>query len=280
MAAVGSRYAPASVCNGLGLVEDSPGPCVVIGKPAEIAAAHNAQKLRPGLAEKVGLTLSFFCAETPSTEGTLALLAKMGVKADDLSKLSYRGEGWPGHFAPVRKGEAEPCTKMTYRESWAFLQRFRSWSTHLWPDGTGELADISCGDPWYEEPDGKNPGSSLIVVRTERGREVLQGAIRAGYLKLSAAERWKLEKSQPGLLKKKGATWGRRWAMRMVGLPITELKGMDLFHCWRALSLEDKLRSTLGTIRRIFQRGFRRPLKLDLREAKAVEPPVSLRAKA
>lgn len=280
MTAVGSRYAPASVCNGLGLVEATAGPCAVIGKPAEIAAVQNARKLRPGLAEKIGLTLSFFCAETPSTQGTLALLAKMGMKAEDLSKLSYRGDGWPGHFAPVRKGEAEPCAKVTYRESWSFLQSFRPWSTHLWPDGSGELADISCGDPWYEEPDGKNPGSSLIVVRTERGREILRGAVRAGYLKLTAAERWKLEKSQPGLLKKKGATWGRHWALRMAGLPVTELKGMDLFHCWKGLNFEEKLRSTLGTLRRILQRGFRRPLKLDQREAKVVATPEILRAKA
>src|SRR5438105_15732394 len=61
LAATGCRYSPASVCNGLGLVEAAPAPCVVIGKPTEIAAVRNARQLRPELDKKVGINLSFFC---------------------------------------------------------------------------------------------------------------------------------------------------------------------------------------------------------------------------
>jgi coenzyme F420 hydrogenase subunit beta len=263
LAATGSRYSPASVCNGLGLVEAAPKPCAIIGKPAEIAAVRNARKLRPELDDKVGVTLSFFCAESPSTRGTVALLDKLGVNPATLSDLRYRGLGWPGHFAPVRRGESEPRQKLTYRESWTFLQAFRPWSVQLWPDGTGELADISCGDPWYEKPDGKNPGFSLVVARTERGREIVAGAIAAGYLTLSPAENWKLEKSQASLINKKGAVWGRRLALRLFGLPVTKFVGLDLWHCWRELSFSDQLRSTLGTVRRILTRKLYRPTQFD-----------------
>src|ERR1019366_2417540 len=103
----------------------------------------------------------------------VALLQKLGVDPSTLRDLRYRGQGWPGYFAAVRNGESTPCQKMSYRDSWAFLQAYRSWSVQLWPDGTGELADITCGDPWYEEPDGKNPGFSLVVARTDRGREII-----------------------------------------------------------------------------------------------------------
>ena len=181
VAATGSRYSPGSVGNGLGLVESAPAPCAVIGKPAEIAAVWNARKLRPALDQKIGVTMSFFCAESPSTLGTEALLKKMGVDPATVRDLPLPQRfGWPGHFAPTRTGDSEPCGKMTYAESWAFLQRYRPWSVQLWPDGSGELADISCGDPWYEKPDGKNPGSSLVVARTVRGREIVEGAIAAG----------------------------------------------------------------------------------------------------
>jgi coenzyme F420 hydrogenase subunit beta len=91
---------------------------------------------------------------------------------------------------------------MSYRESWGFLQSYRPWSVQMWPDGTGELADISCGDPWYEEPDGRNPGFSLVVARTERGKQMVESAMRDGYLELKPAEPWKLTKSQQGLLDK------------------------------------------------------------------------------
>ena len=263
LAASGSRYSPASVCNGLGLVEEADAPCAIVGKPSEIAAVANARRLRPKLDERIGVTLSFFCAESPSTGGTAALLDRMGVAASTLRDLRYRGLGWPGHFAPTRRGDDEPCEKMTYQESWAFLQAYRPWSVQLWPDGSGELADISCGDPWYEKPDGRNPGSSLVVARTARGCEIVRGAMKAGYLTLQSAEMWKLDRSQPGLLKKKGALWGRLLAMRLMRLPTPDFRGMGLFHCWMKLPLNEKLRSTLGTIRRIVSRKLYKPLRLD-----------------
>lgn len=271
ISAAGSRYAPASVCDHLEWVEEAPGPCVVIGKPGEIAALRNAEELRPELKSKVGVALSFFCAETPSTLGTSELLRKMKVSPQAVKELKYRGRGWPGHFAPVLKNETEPLKKMSYRESWAFLQSFRPWSAHVWPDGTGELADISCGDPWYEEPDGENPGFSLVVVRTELGRRIIRGAIDAAYLHLTPAEPWKLEKSQAGLIRKKGAVWGRLLAMRLFGLPAPNLRAAGLFHCWMKLSLKEKLQSTVGSAWRIFQRRLYRPLKLDHSTAVSVD---------
>jgi len=261
--AVGSRYSPAAVCEHLELVEKAPSQCVVIGKPSEIAGLTNAIKVRPGLGAKVGVALSFFCAESPSTNGTLALLDKMRIDGASLGGLRYRGFGWPGHFAPTLKGATEPDQKISYRESWGFLQAFRPWSVQLWPDGTGELADISCGDPWYEQPDGQNPGFSLVVVRTPRGQEIVRGAIEAGYLQLKQAEFWKLEKSQSGLIKKKGAVWGRRLALRLAGLPVTKFRNLDLFHCWRKLSFSEQVKSIVGTLRRIMLRKLYRRLDLS-----------------
>ena len=142
------------------------------------------------------------------------------------------------------------------------------------PDGTGELADISCGDPWYRKPDGENPGSSLIVVRTERGREVVKRAAEAGYLEIKPAERWKLVNSQAGLLQKKGSVWGRRLALRLMGLPVTRFKGLSLFHCWWRLGLAEQAKSVLGTLRRVVQRGHYRRLELPEANRKGEAPAV------
>lgn len=255
LAVVGSRYSPASVCDGLGGVEAAPKPCVVIGKPVEIAATRNAMRARPALAEKVGVTLSFFCAETPPTKATRNLLAQFEVAEESLETLRYRGHGWPGYFTTRNTGE-ESRQHWIYQKTWAYLQQFRPWATHLWPDGAGELADISCGDPWYEEPDGENPGFSLIVARTQLGKEIIQGAIDAGYLTATPADSWKLDKSQEGLLRKKGSVWGRRLAHRIMGMPNTKFKELDLFTPWLGLPMIFKLRSTFGTLRRIVQRGL------------------------
>jgi len=224
------------------------------------------------LDRNVGAAFSFFCAESPSTGGTIDLLKKLGLDPAAAGSLRYRGEGWPGHFAAVLKGESEPTLKIPYHESWAFLQAYRPWAAHMWPDGTGELADIACGDPWYMAPDGENPGVSLVVVRTERGREMLRGAMEQGYLELKRAEPWKLIKSQEGHIGKKGAVWGRLLVMRLFGLPVPRFHSSRLFACWRRLSFEEKARSTLGTLRRIISRKLYHPLMLDPGSGVLVQP--------
>jgi coenzyme F420 hydrogenase subunit beta len=258
LAGTGSRYSPASVCEKLGEVERAEAPCVVIGKPVEIAATRKAAAQNPALAEKIGVTLSFYCAETPPTCATTQLLSELGVDAAGLHEIRYRGEGWPGHFATRSRGALEKIPHLTYQESWAFLQSFRPWSTQLWPDGGGELADISCGDPWYEEPDGVNPGFSMIVARTRKGVEIIEGAIAAGYLRVETAELWKIPASQRALLNKKGSVWGRRLAMRALGMPVTRFDGLDLRHCWGLLPAKEKLKSIVGSMRRILIRQLRK----------------------
>ncbi len=350
----GSRYAPASACDRLDLIEQAPAPCVFIGQPSEVTALRKAQQLRPALDKNVGLALSFFCAGSPSTRGTLDLLKKLGVDPAEVGALRYRGNGWPGNFAVTLKEDVEqvtpnergratllrspdwemgragdspapvgdsptgpaestlatkpslsdsgtaavpsggspvlpdndlpntllenlPCQstpshdaatssraiQMSYRESWGFLQAYRPYSTHLCPDGTGEDADISCGDPWYREVRDSEPGSSLVVVRTERGREILRGAMAAGYVTLTPATPQKLLDSQKNLINKRAAIWGRLWAFRLLGLPTPKLKGFSLFKLWLRLPLQDKLRSTLGSARRIVSRKYYRPLELN-----------------
>jgi len=260
MKTTGSRYSPASSCDRLDLVENASSPCVIIGKPAEIAAVRNAVAIRESLSEKIGLTMSFFCAETPSTKATLALLDEVNEQSDRLKSIRYRGHGWPGYFT-VRENSGTERSYWIYQKAWAYLQKFRPWATQMWPDGSGELADISCGDPWYEKPDGKNPGFSLIVARTPLGKRIVEGAILEGYLEATIAEKWKLQESQKGLLKKKGSVWGRRLASRVLGIPTTRLKGSNLFKAWRQLTFSDKLKSIIGTFRRILQRGYFRKSK-------------------
>jgi coenzyme F420 hydrogenase subunit beta len=263
----GSRYAPASACDRLQLIEDAPGKCLFVGQPSEVTALRKAQRLRPRLDDQVALAVSFFCAGSPSRQGTLKLLEAMGIAPADVADLRYRGRGWPGNFAVTLKQPEQPTREMTYAESWGFVQAYRPLSTHLCPDGTGEDADISCGDPWYRPDRAGEPGSSLVVVRTEAGRRWIARARAAGCLQLRPAEPWKLRQSQKNLLAKRGAIGGRLAALRLLGLPTPRLRGFALFANWRALPLAAQVRSVIGTIRRSLARGYHRPLNPGLAAA-------------
>ena len=256
LANTGSRYAPASVCDSLQLVEQAPAPCVIVGQPSEVTALRKAMRLRPALAQKTGLVLSFFCAGSPSRKGTLELIKSLGVQEERVGSLRYRGNGWPGMFSITLRDQSKPVREISYRESWGFVQAFRPFSTHLCPDGSGEDADLSCGDPWYREVKPGEPGSSLVLVRTTHGQRLLQNAIRAGYVTLQRAETWKVTNSQKNLIAKRGAIGGRIAMLRLFGLPAPRLKGFSLLRNWLRLSPNEKLRSTIGTIRRVISRRY------------------------
>lgn len=265
LAAAGSRYAPASPCERLDLIESEPRPSVFIGKPCDVAAVRMARRVRPELDRRVGLTIAVFCAGTPSTAGTLEMLRRMGVTDPQrLESVHYRGQGWPGDArARTREDRAGWHRRLSYEQSWGeVLQRHRQWRCHLCADHTGEFADVSVGDPWYR-PTGDDPGRSLVLARTERGVRLVQAAIAAGYLVLEPAAPGVLPASQPNLLRARGAVWGRIGTLRLAGLMAPRLRRMPMAAIWwRRLSVREKARSTVGTLRRVRQRGLRRPLEL------------------
>jgi coenzyme F420 hydrogenase subunit beta len=268
LAATGSRYAPASPCDGLALIEAAPGPCVFIGKPCDAAGLAKARARRPALDDNVGAVIAMFCAGTPSTNGTLEMMRRMGVQdVANVESVRYRGNGWPG-VAEVRErvnGSVVHRT-LTYAESWGdILQKHRPWRCSLCPDHTGEFADVAVGDPWYREiPDGEL-GRSLVLVRTERGRRLVRAAMDGGALTLQRADPGILPASQPNLLKARGAVWGRVATSRSLGLATPRFGNMPMFGTWwSVLTWKQKAQSVYGTAKRIRSRQLyrRRPYQV------------------
>lgn len=263
LAATGSRYAPASPCDGLQSVVDAPGPCVFIGKPCDVAATAKARQRDTALDDKLGLTVAIFCAGTPSTRGTLEMLGHLGVDERELSSVRYRGNGWPGRAeAVVGTGEDADRRSLSYRESWGRLQRHRPWRCHVCVDHTGEFADVSVGDPWYRPIEAGAAGSSLVVVRTERGRAAVRAAIEAGALELEPVSPDVLPASQPNLLATRGAVWGRTVATRALGVATPTYRNMPTFPHWRRMSVAGRIRSFTGTVKRVVTKRLwrRRPV--------------------
>jgi coenzyme F420 hydrogenase subunit beta len=258
----GSRYAPASPVEGLEHIEKTDGSWVFVGKPCDVEGVQKYQGIRPGMSEKIFLRLGIFCAGTPATLGTLELIGKLNIQRDSVQEIRYRGQGWPGSFKVKTKGAEKSDQSLPYREAWSFLQKYRPFRCYLCPDGTSEFADISCGDSWHmKDPEGET-GSSLVLVRTERGGKIIRKAVDAGYLVLTKIEPKMVEAAQKNLLLKRQAIWGRLWAMKMMRVPVPAYQGFPLYENWRNLPLTDRLRSILGTARRVLERKYYRPLHI------------------
>jgi coenzyme F420 hydrogenase subunit beta len=257
----GSRYAPSSPCDSLQLIEKSDRPCVFIGKPCDAAAVSQLRKQRSLLDEKLGLTMTFFCAGTPNCKGTADLLRRMDISPDDVNTIHYRGNGWPGDFRVTLKNKSD-MKSLSYEESWSFLQKYRSFRCNLCPDGLGELADISCGDAWHRHKTSNSHGLSLVLIRTERGREIFHNAMKAGYIKAYNSSAANVLAAQ-GLVRRRQEIFGRLLAMRLLLIPTPEFAGFSLFKAWMKNPVAMQIKTILGTLRRLLQRGLwhRNPLE-------------------
>jgi coenzyme F420 hydrogenase subunit beta len=120
------------------------------------------------------------------------------------------------------------------------------------------VADIACGDAW-ERLGRDGLGTSLVIVRTERGREILKGAMKAQYVHLVPAGASEVLQAQPSLLERRKEIFGRLLAMKMFFIPTPHFYGFALFKGWAALPARKKLRTIAGTIRRVLQRRWWRP---------------------
>lgn len=259
LAGTGSRYAPSSPCEKLDTIEQAEAPCVFIGKPCDVAAVHKARAIRPKLNENLGLVMSFFCAGVPSTAGTLKLMQAQGVSdKNTVTSLRYRGNGWPGLWTVQYQEDGQvKQQQLTYQQSWGELQKDRQWRCYICPDHIGEFADIAIGDPWYREVQSEQ-GRSMIVVRTERGRQIVQAAAEAGYIVLEKADAKILPQSQPNLEQTKAWLWGRLFALNLAGAAVPKYTGFFLFDFWiQTVSTKEKLKSMLGTFKRVYVKKLR-----------------------
>ncbi|MDI6449684.1 Coenzyme F420 hydrogenase/dehydrogenase, beta subunit C-terminal domain [Anaerobaca lacustris] len=253
----GSRYAPAAPCSGLGMLDGA--EYAFVGKPCDVVALRKWQALEDRNARTIHLAVSIFCAGTPSTQGTRKILAELGVEPEQVSDLRYRGCGWPGRTVARTHSHPDADRSMTYERSWGnILSKHTQFRCRLCPDATGELADISCGDPWYRDVQPDDPGRSLVLVRTEAGRRALHEAMKAGYLTLEQVAPDVLPQSQAALLKRRLDLWGRLAALRWLGAAVPSYQGFSLFANWWTLSVMEKLRSLAGTARRTLERKWYR----------------------
>jgi coenzyme F420 hydrogenase subunit beta len=257
LAGAGSRYAPASPCDELDLIKKDRRPCVFIGKPCDVAAVHKAMASQPQLAEKIGLTIAFFCAGTPSTAGTLEMLRRMGVDdPNSVTSVRYRGCGWPGNAVVefLDKDGSKKQQQLTYDQSWGeILQKYRQWRCYICPDHIGEYADITVADAWHRDVNNHQPGRSMLIARTVRGKTMLEQAIRGGYLEAEMVSSTILPRCRLGQAAYQGSLWARISMLKVMRIPVPEYQGFNLFLLWRSeLSSRRKIKSFLSTLKRIF----------------------------
>jgi coenzyme F420 hydrogenase subunit beta len=155
----------------------------------------------------------------------------------------------------------QPASSLSYEESWSRLTSHRPLRCNLCPDGLGRLADISCGDAWDQFSGNGDPGRSLILVRTERGRRYLHAAASEGYITINPAGPARVVAAQRALLDRRRELFGRLAALKLLAVPAPSYRGFALFRAWAWTGPHRWVATLGGTLRRVVQRAWfrRRP---------------------
>lgn len=254
MSNAGSRYAPSSPLEKIEPALAGEHRYVFIGKPCDVSALRALAKIDARVDKTFPWMLSFFCAGVPSQRGAEELLSRMKLKKERLLEFRYRGHGWPGHaMARTRSGHE---ARLDYRTAWGdVLTKHVQTRCKICPDGVGMQADIVCADAWNILPDGtldfsENPGQSLIIARSLRGKDVIEKMIQNGSLFATVFDVSQLPIIQPGQYFRKTVVQARLTAMRICGLKVPKFVGFRLGTLSRHASLLVRARNMLGMMRR------------------------------
>lgn len=255
LSTAGSRYAPVSPLETLRAELEQPGQILFIGKPCDVGAMRQLMQADPAVNARIPYLLSFFCAGTPSQDGTDRIVRKLGFEPGEVAQFRYRGDGWPG-FATAATADGR-SSRMSYAASWGdILSKEVQFRCKICPDGVGGAADVAAADAWYggetgypefEEADGR----SLILTRTQKGDALVAAAEAAGTLVTEPLAIGEIRLMQPSQANRKRLLASRLAAMAVTLMPRPCMDGLKIGEARAEASLKAEARSFAGTVRRI-----------------------------
>ena len=189
----------------------------VVGLPCHIHGIRKAEMFNKKLKEKIVLHFGIFCSNNRNFLGTEFILQRIGIRKEDVIKLDYRGEGWPGGMSITLKNGNKKFIKLGEYYRPFGLHFFTHLRCTLCIDGTCELADISFGDAWLPELADNKIGVSIIISRSKIGNEILQSAISKKKIELNETSSDKVVQSQFGVILKKKAFRAHIFSFKMLG---------------------------------------------------------------
>jgi coenzyme F420 hydrogenase subunit beta len=212
-----SKYCPVPTNIALKEILMNGGRYAFVGLPCHIHGLRKAQKLNVKLRDRVVFSIGLFCSHDDSFYSTRYLLNRFKVKPSNVTKISYRGKGWPGVLCIEQKsGINVECAF----HDWIRLHEYCFFTPDrclVCCDHAAELADISAGDAWLPKFSRDSFGTSVCISRTKKGEELLQLAKAQRQISISSIDSSDVIKSQGNMRFKKNGFPVRRLIFRMLG---------------------------------------------------------------
>ncbi len=236
-----SKYCPVPVNIGLKTILNDEGLFAAVGLPCHINGIRKAELINNELKEKILLRLGIFCGLGYDFLATEFLLEQMKIRKEDVRKIDYRGDGWPGSITIKLKNNSmisSPYPEYTLHGFGNFISKH----CLLCNEEICELADISFGDAWgLEETAGDKIGSSLVISRTTVGEKILRDAEATGKIQLHRVDSQKILQSQGSMLTKKKKYSAENMMVGKTPPPVNQMKLDHPQSCTEISTLQSSL---------------------------------------
>jgi len=271
-----SKYCPVPANMALREILKEDGRFAVVGLPCHIQGVRKAELANKELKEKVVLHVGIFCSHCDTFRQTEFMLKKLGLKDEDIAKIDYRGEGWPGMMSVLLKNGKNVSVPYSEATSLHGLWLHALLRCAFCCDLTAELADVSCGDAWLPEVlTNEKMGKSIVIHRTKIGEALCIEAVQKGYIEMKKTSSFKVKQSGDMMQSKKRDIKARFFIQSLFNKaiptynttllrprPVNYLRGaLVYFNAWT--SSKRYLRRFIGPLSRIellllsCSRGFR-----------------------
>lgn len=183
----GSRYMIVPVNAAFTALRAEPGRFAYAALPCQVHGYRRMQAEAPDLAARVSAVVGLFCGGSLEPSVVTELLAARGIRPDDISNFQFRGGEWPGRMqATMKDGTIRPLHYSNYKDGAYnyFTSLYMPIRCQTCIDGSGEFSDVSVSDAWTRDERGeyKFASHSRLLVRTERGEDLVKTAVANGTL--------------------------------------------------------------------------------------------------
>ena len=247
-----SRYGPASPLSRFNEALDTNQNFAFVGKPCDIAAIRQLSKSDNRVDKQCKYLLTLVCGGSTEFTKSQDFIKSFDVKEEDLTEFRYRGYGNPGKmYIKTKTG------KEFDREYNSFWGEESTWRVHfrckICPDAIGECSDIAALDTWRGgSPKGEDEGYNAAIVRTKKGSDLLNDAIKSGYI--MKGDELKIEDIndfQPHQVNKKKAVYARHLGMKNKNIPTLSTNGLRIKELYDLNSKEFNLKEEEGITSRV-----------------------------
>jgi coenzyme F420 hydrogenase subunit beta len=203
---MGSHYHPINFGSQLPALIHSEDRFAFVGLPCEIAAMREMMIARPDVRDRCVALIGLFCGGINRFSGIGKYLENFGTDPKAVDDIDYRDGAWPGQIRLTTTDGAAPkiIPRIMNNSRWNILRYVISFQGYwmlprcrICPDQIADFADIAVGDPHLPRfKSHGSPGYSAVIARTNKGLEIVNGAVETNAIVLEPLSRDELVKSQ------------------------------------------------------------------------------------